>query len=295
MNSMAEMVFLNGNLIDRAQAWISVTDGGFLHGAGLFETMRSRHGVVFRLEDHLERLSAGARALSISHPYERAYLCGAIDQVLHANQLADARLRLTLTQGPLMIPQEQRKPTVLITATAFQPYPAEYYRTGAFVTLCPFRQNATDPTCGHKTTSYYPRLLALNQAHQKGAAEALWLTTDDRLAEGCVSNVFLVKNSVLYTPALETPVLAGILRKTVCQVARQQSIELREKDLHLADVLEADEVLLTNVIMEVLPVTRVETHPVGDGRVGPVAQRLREGFAQVMEQECRGQGGLPGR
>ncbi|OHB67029.1 MAG: hypothetical protein A2Y77_12765 [Planctomycetes bacterium RBG_13_62_9] len=155
------------------------------------------------------------------------------------------------------------------------------------VILCPFRQNPTDPTCGHKSTCYYPRLLALNLAHQKRAAEALWFTTDNRLAEGCVSNVFLVKNSILYTPPTETPVLPGITRKTVLQVARQQSIELVEKDLYISDVLEADEIFLTNVIMEVLPVVSVEKHTLGDGKVGPVTKKLRGGFIQIVEQECK--------
>jgi branched-subunit amino acid aminotransferase/4-amino-4-deoxychorismate lyase len=186
-------------------------------------------------------------------------------------------------------PEDQRKPTLLITATEFRPYPAEYYKTGVLVILCPFRQNATDPTCGHKTTSYYPRLLALNLAHQKQAAEALWFTTDNRLAEGCVSNIFLVKNSVLHTPPLETPALAGIARRTVRQLAGQQSLDLVEKDLYISDVLEADEIFLTNVIMEVLPVVSVEQHTVGDGKVGPVTKRLREGFLQMIESQCRRQ------
>ncbi len=288
---MAEMVFLNDSLIDVAEARISATDSGFLHGAGLFETMRSRRGVVFRLEDHLNRLLASARALSLPQPYEKTYLAAATAKVLEANQWTEARLRLTLTKGPLVTPEQQRRPTLLITATEFRPYPTEYYRTGVLVTVCPFRQNVTDPTCGHKTTSYYPRLLALDLAHQQRAAEALWLTTDNRLAEGCVSNIFLVKNSILYTPSLETPVLPGIARRTIRQLAQRQSIELAEKDLSLADVLEADEVFLTNVIMEVLPVTGVEKHTIGDGKVGPAAKKLREGFLQMIEESSRSSGG----
>jgi branched-chain amino acid aminotransferase len=286
---MAEKVFLNDNLIDAGEARVSVTDSGLLYGAGLFETMRSRNGVVFRLEDHLDRLSSSARALSISYPYEKAYIRGAIDRLLQANELAEARLRLTLTNGPLAQPEEQRKPTLLLTATAFRPYPPEYYETGVLVILCPFRQNATDPTCGHKTTCYYPRLLALDLAHRKRAAEALWFTTDNRLAEGCVSNIFLVKDSILYTPPLETPVLPGIARQTIRELAQQQSLDMAERDLFIDDVLEADEIFLTNVIMEVLPVVGVEQHTVGNGKVGPITRKLREGFLQAVEQQCRRQ------
>jgi branched-chain amino acid aminotransferase len=286
---MAEKVFLNDNLIDVGEARVWATDSGLLYGAGLFETMRSRNGVVFRLEDHLDRLSSSAHALSISYPYEKAYIREAIDRLLQANELAEARLRLTLTNGPLAQPEEQRKPTLLITATAFRPYPSEYYGSGVLVVLCPFRQNATDPTCGHKTTCYYPRLLALDLAHRKRAAEALWFTTDNRLAEGCVSNIFLVKDSILYTPPLETPVLPGIARQTIRELAQQQSLDMAEKDLFIGDVLEADEIFLTNVIMEVLPVVGVEQHTVGNGKVGPITRKLREGFVQAIEQQCRRQ------
>jgi branched-chain amino acid aminotransferase len=286
---MPEKVLLNDNLIDVEEARVSATDSGLLYGAGLFETMRSHNAVVFRLEDHLDRLSQSAAALSIAQPYDKPYLSDAIDQVLRANSVTEARLRLTLTSGSLAQPEEQRKATLLITATQFRPYPPEFYEKGTLVILCPFRQNPTDPTCGHKTTSYYPRLLALQLAHQRRAAEALWFTTDNRLAEGCVSNVFLVKKSVLHTPPVGTPVLPGIARRTVCELARQQSIELVERDLTIEDVLGADEIFLTNVVMQVMPVVEVEKHAVGEGKVGPVTRRLREAFGQAVEQHCRRQ------
>jgi len=284
---MPEKVFLNDKLVDVDRAQVSVRDSGLLYGAGLFETMRSHNGIVFRLEDHLDRLLSSATALSIHHAYDRPFLRQAIDKVLGANGLTDARLRLTLTNGPIAETVEQASPTLLITAMNLQRYPSEYYQTGVLVVLCPYRQNTTEPICGHKTTNYYPRLLALTLARQKGAAEALWFTTDNRLAEGCISNVFLLKNSVLYTPSLQTPVLAGIARKAVCRIAKDESIEVIEKDLRIADVLEADEVFLTNVVMEVLPVIGVERHTVGDGKVGPITMRLREKYLQTIEEECR--------
>jgi branched-subunit amino acid aminotransferase/4-amino-4-deoxychorismate lyase len=215
------------------------------------------------------------------------YLSDAIHQVLQANELEDARLRLTLSGGPMAAPEGRHQATLLITAAPWQPYPPQYYQTGVTVILCPYHQNTADPTCGHKTLSYFSRLLALGLAQRNEAAEALWFTTDNRLAEGCVSNVFLVKDATLYTPSLETPVLPGIARKTVCRIAEQESMELVEKDLYIADVLEADEVFLTNVVMEVLPVTHIEKHTVGDGKVGPIVNQLRERFVQTVEQQCR--------
>ncbi len=279
-------VFLNDKLIDVGKGCIAVNDVGFLYGAGLFETMRSYNGVVFALADHLDRLFFSAKALSINNTYDKKFITEAIYQTLAANKLIDARLRLTLTSGSMSPSQELPKPTLLITATQLQPYPDQYYKKGVLVVLCPYKQNPNDPTCGHKTTSYYSRMMGLKSAHQKRAAEALWFTVDNRLAEGCISNVFLVKDSVLYTPPLETPVLAGVARKTVCEIAIKNSVKLVEKDLCIADVLEADEIFLTNVIMQILPVIAVEKHTVGDGKVGQVTKKLQKYFKEAIESMC---------
>ncbi len=283
---MPEKVFLNDKLIDIDTAHISATDSGFLYGAGLFETMRSYDGVVFALKDHLDRLFSSAGALSINNPYDKEYLTDAIYKVLEANKLTDARLRLTLSNGPMAEAEEERKPTLLITATMLQPYPGEYYKKGVMVILSASRQNTFEPTCGHKTTSYFSRMITLNIAHQQRAAEALWFTTNNRLAEGCVSNVFVVKDSVIHTPGIETPVLAGIARKTVCEIASTNSIKLVEKDLNIDDVLGADEIFLTNVIMQIMPVTAVEKHTVGEGKVGAMTKRLQISFNELVESQC---------
>ena len=283
---MTEKIFLNDKLVDSDKAYIPVTDSGLLYGAGLFETMRSYNGTVFELDSHLDRLFASAKALSINNPYDKKYFADAVYAVLKANELTDARLRLTLTSGPMGQPDENRKPTVIIMATKLQPYPAEYYKKGVLVVLSPFRQNPADPLCGHKTTSYFSRILTLNLAHQKNAAEALWFTTDNRLAEGCISNVFLVKNSVLYTPLTNTPVLPGVARKTVFEIASQNSIQAVEKDLYINDLLDANEVFLTNVIMQVMPVNGIEKHTVGNGKVGQMTERLRKLFEEFVKEKC---------
>jgi branched-chain amino acid aminotransferase len=284
---MSEKVFLNDRLVDADKASISVTDSGFLYGAGLFETMRTYEGVVFSLKDHLDRLFFSTAALSIDHKYDRHFITEAIYNLLEENELTDARIRLTLTGGPMSSPEEEHKATLLIAATKLQPYPEEYYQNGVLVVLCPFRQNTTEPIYRHKTTNYFSRMIALKMAHQKRAAEALWFTVDNRLSEGCISNVFLVKDSVLYTPPIETPVLAGVARKTVCQLALKNSINLNEIDLSIDDLLAADEVFLTNVIMQIMPVRAVEKHNVGDGKPGPVTKNLMKYFDEFVKSQCR--------
>ncbi len=284
---MAEKVFLNDGLVDVGEACVSASDSGFLYGMGLFETMRSYEGVVFRLGDHVERLFCSAAALGINNSYDKKFITEAVYQTLKANKLRDGRLRLTLTSGAMGESEEQRRSSLVITATKIQPYPPEYYKKGVLVVLCPFRQNTTEPTCGHKTTNYLSRMMALEDARRKRATEALWFTVDNRLAEGCISNVFLVKDSTLYTPALNTPVLGGIARKTVCELAEVNSIKLAEKDLTIDDLLGAEEVFLTNVIMKVLPIITIEKHSVGAGKVGPMVRRMSGLFDRYIEQQCR--------
>jgi len=284
---MAEKVFLNDGLVDVGDAFVSASDSGFLYGMGLFETMRSYGGVVFLLVDHVERLFRSAAALGITNSYDKKFVTDAVYQTLKANKLGDGRVRLTLTSGAMVESDEQRQSSLVIMATKVQAYPAEYYKKGVLVVLCPFRQNTAEPTCGHKTTNYLSRMISLEDARRRMGAEALWFTVDNRLAEGCISNVFLVKDSRLYTPSLNTPVLGGIARKTVCELAEANSIKLVEKDLTIDDLLGAEEVFLTNVIMKILPIITIEKHSVGDGKVGPMVTRLSGLFDRYIEQQCR--------
>lgn len=276
-----EKVFLNDAIVGADTAQVAVTDSSFLYGIGLFETMRAIGGRIFRLDDHLARLEAGAEALSIHNRYSRDQIVAAIDRLLQANELANARLRLSLSNGPIQA-DGAAGANLLITAVPFTPYPAEYYNKGVRVILTEYRQNPKDPFAGHKTTSYGPRLMALRDAHQKLAAEALWFTTDNALAEGSVSNVFLVREGTLYTPPLDTPVLDGIARKTVLEIADKENIPLAEQTLRIDDLLGAEEIFLTNVIMQVLPVVAVEAHTVADGTPGRITKQLMEHYEQKL-------------
>jgi branched-chain amino acid aminotransferase len=279
-------VFLNDGLVESSKAKVSVTDAGLLYGMGLFETMRACNGVVFEMDAHLERLLASAKKLSIANTYTREYIAEAVNKTLESNKLKEARMRLTLTGGPASSDVDEPKSTLLVTATEFEPYPPQYYQKGVMVVLCPYKQNASDPAFGSKTTSYMSRMMGLKFAHKSRAAEAIWFTTDNRLAEGCISNVFLVKDSAIFTPPVKTPVLPGIARKTVMKLAKQSTIRCYEKDLNINDLLDADEVFLTNVIMQVMPVVKVEKHDISDGKVGPVSKELRKRFDDFVKKSC---------
>ena len=212
------LVWLNGSMIDEAQASVSVRDTGLLHAAGAFTTMRSYGGRVFRAAEHLTRLRALCEALSIPFPYTDDALSSAMSDLLAKNAAPDARLRLTLTRGSA---QEDPAhglrlvPTVLLSAVAIEPYPAEYYQRGMTVILLDQQKlNPYDLQAGHKTLNYFSRLAALRDANAKAAGEALWFNVHNYLESGSISNVFIAKNGELITP----PTPADLLDSAVAQL-----------------------------------------------------------------------------
>lgn len=296
---MAEYVFLNGELIPADEARLSVFDAGFTHAAGLFETMRAYDGTVFRALHHLDRLTRSAAALELQMPAaieadvpsSRSELGAAISAVIHANGLRDARVRLVITPGDVPRPgqpvEHRPPPTVLITAAPLQPYPAQLYRSGMRVTICPFKISRSDPLAGHKTLAWLPRLLAMKDASDRSCNESLWFTSDNLLAEASAANVFIVAAGAVITPPVDTPILPGITRQAVIELAAEAGLGIDEKNIDINTLLAADEVFLTGSVMEIMPVTSIEKHMVGDGAVGPVTTRLRELYRELVARECR--------
>lgn len=279
--------YVNGELVDESLASVSIFDTGLMHGVGLFETMRAYGGQIAFLYEHLRRLMASAQELELRIDHSVDELQEAIQRVVRANGLSDARVRLTITPGNPFTAGDDQAPanTVIVTATEATPYPTEYYQKGASVIISPYKQNPYDATAGHKTLNYFPRLRALQAAQKAGAIEALWFTTTNRLAEGCISNVFLVKEGELITPPLDVPVLPGVVRQQVLKLAQQEGVEISERECVINDVLQADEIFLTNSMMELMPVCRVERHAVADEKPGDTWRRLHQAYKEQVRMQ----------
>jgi branched-chain amino acid aminotransferase len=285
---MTSVVYYNGKFVDEPQALLGIDNGGWLHGAGLFETMRAEHGRVFRLESHLARLRRSISSILMDVDDRALPSTEDFAELLTRNNLSAARIRLTVSAASMLEGQRANHSllTICATASSLTAYPDAHYRQGITVVICPFRLSPTDPIAGHKTTSHLPRLLALRRARQANCMETLWFTTANRLAEGSISNVFIVHEKTLKTPPLDTPVLPGIARSVVMELAGEESMETQECPLTIDDLLDADEVFLTNAIMQIMPVARVEKHDIGSGGVGPVAKKLRAAYRERVKQEC---------
>lgn len=276
-------VYLNGRLVAAEQATVSVFDSGFLHGGTAFTTMLARNGVVFRLGRHIERLMGTVELLGFRCDATAEELTGATYDVLKANELRDARMRITLSPGST----KGGEPTTVVTAEPLPEYPAEWYTKGISVVVTSYKQAVGDPTFGAKTGCYFPRVLARQEAASKGAEEALWFTPDNRLAEACFCNVFIVLEGVVRTPPRDTPVLPGIVREAVLELCRRDGIEAAaEGPLTVKEMLAAEEMFLTSSTMGIRPVVLIERHTVGEGRCGELTKKLMDAYRGLVEVEC---------
>lgn len=275
-------VYLNGSLTPASSAAIHIADPGFLHGASVFTTMRAHKGVVFHFERHLERLGETVRLLDVRADATTGRLVEGMYRVLDANELTEARCRITLSPGP-----PQGPPTTLISAEPLPDYPAEWYTKGIGVIVTALKQAVGDPTFGYKTGCYFPRILARQEAAAKGAEDALWFTTDNRLAESCFSNVFLVRDGEVFTPPRDTPVLPGVVRDAVRELCPSLDVSAHDDvQLTVDDMLSADEMFLTSSCMGVRPVVRIEKHVVGDGVPGKVTKKILAAYNELLENQC---------
>jgi branched-subunit amino acid aminotransferase/4-amino-4-deoxychorismate lyase len=287
--TMPRWMDFNGRLVEPASAVLPAGDFGLLYGIGLFTTMRARGGRVFRLPAHLARLLGSAAALNLPLVREQLPDARRVERLLEANELTEARLRLTVTGGTR--DGEQVRHNVLLTAVPAEPYPESYYADGVTACICPQVQDGSDPLAGHKTTCCWPRLMALHEAQRRGCAEALWFDRTGRLAEGSISNVFVVTAGTVQTPPPDTPVLPGITRSVVGDLCAREGWAWRETALTITDVLDADECFITNCIMGIVPVVRVEKRAIGAEKPGVLTRRLMAAYNALVDQECRGNGG----
>jgi branched-chain amino acid aminotransferase len=299
-------VWLNSSFLDESAAGVSLRDTGLLHGAGVFTTMRAGSGRVFRLEAHLARVRASCEALFIPLKYTDATLTEAVQSLLEQNHLTEARLRLTVTRGSAMqdpLHGLRIEPNVFLTATDLEEYPAEFYERGLTVMLLDEQKlNPYDLQAGHKTLNYLSRLAALREANRRGAGEALWFNVHNYLESGSISNVFLVKEGKLLTaptpaemhdpslrdalPYSRSSVLPGITRTAVLELARAADVDVRLMAINVTTLLEADEVFLTNSIMRIMPVCRIERSVVGNEKPGEVTLDLTNRFKSLVANEA---------
>jgi branched-chain amino acid aminotransferase len=275
---LTTIISVNGKLGGPETAVIPVLDRGFLYGDSVYEVVRTYAGRPFALEPHLDRLQRSADLLGIVLPVPRVALVEEIDAALAraGNRESYVRVIVTRGSGPIGLdPALASEPCRVIIVTELKELPAELYRDGASIVLVPVgRTGGGGVPAGAKSGNYLVNIMALAAARKRGAHEAVMVDGAGYLTEGTSSNVFALREGALCTPPLSAGILQGITRGKVMELGRQAGLRMVETELRPADLTGAEEVFLTSTLREVLPITRIDEQPLGDGRPGPVTRKL---------------------
>jgi len=279
-------VYLNGHFVTREQAQVSVFDHGFLYGDGIYETMRAYGGKLFLLKKHLARLKHSAAAISLKLPLPLDRIGDALYESVSINKLQEAYVRIHFSRGPGEIgldPALCVAPTMVIVAKPFHDYPAAYYEQGVSVAIVATRRNhplALPPSI--KGTNFLNNILAKIEAIKARAYEGIMLNWEGYVAEGTISNIFMVKKGVLYTPHLNTGILEGVTRDLVLCLAKRKKIPVKEVMLRPKDLMTANECFITNTTMEIMPVTTIDKKKIGKGIPGSVTAALHQAYQKEV-------------
>ena len=286
---MSRKIWLDGKIVDEADAKISVFDHGLLYGDGIFEGIRFYNGRVFRLTEHIERLYLSAKALLLKMPWTLEEVCEATLQTIRANGLKDGYIRLVVTRGigdlglnPYLCPT----PSMFIIASGITLYPAELYENGLEVVTCSTRRPTPASLSPQvKSLIYLNNVMAKVEALKAGAKEGLMLNEQGYVAECTGDNVFIVKKDEVITPPVSDGSLDGITRQVIFELCAELGITIREMSMARYDVYTADESFLTGTAAETIPMVKLDEREIGDGKPGPISLKLIEAYRQKVRSE----------
>jgi len=279
---------MNDRLVPEAEATVSVFDHGLLYGDGIFEGIRVYSGKVFRMQDHVDRLFEGAKAIRLDIPKTHQEVVDAINDTVAKNKITDGYVRLVITRGAGSLGLDIRRtenPQVIIIADSISLYPAEHYEQGLeIITASTLRNHPSALSPRIKSLNYLNNILAKIEATDADKLEALMLNHKGEVAECTGDNVFIVRDGILKTPPTDAGILEGITRNVVIELAREAGIDVRECTMLRHDVYSADECFLTGSAAEVIPVVKLDNRIIGDGTPGPMTKRLLAAFQKAVRE-----------
>lgn len=283
-------IYLNDGFVHEKEALVSVFDHGFLYGDGVYETIRSYGNRIFMRDQHLSRLRRSGDAIGLKIPELDwpALLQEAMRRNDVGNDRGDAYIRITISRGtgeigldPALCP----RPTVVIIAKPLNPPSLDLYEKGVSLIVAKTRRNlpgALDPQI--KSTNFLNNILAKREAITAGVFDSVLLNANSHLTECTVSNLFFVKASEVFTPALSCGILDGITRSIILTLARECGIRVEEGAYTVAHLRNADECFVSNTSMEVMPATSLDHRPIGNGEPGSITNTLRRKFVVNRER-----------
>jgi branched-chain amino acid aminotransferase len=281
-------VWIDGRIVDKADAKVSVFDHGLLYGDGVFEGIRAYHGKIFERDAHMDRLFQSAKGIRLTIPLSREQLVAAIEETIKANNFTDCYIRLVVTRGVGSLglsPIRCERPSVFIITDLLELYPREMYEKGmSVITASVVRNhpNAISPRV--KSLNYLNNILGKLEAIDAGVPEAIMLNHEGNVSECTADNIFIVRGGQVQTPQTCDGVLEGITRKVMLDLCQRLQIPAIEKTLQRHDLYIADECFLTGTGAEVIPVTKIDNRPIGTGQPGPITRKLIEAFHRHVKE-----------
>jgi branched-chain amino acid aminotransferase len=283
-------VYVNGSIKPAGEAVVPVYDHGFVYGEGVYETLRTYNRVPFLFDRHMRRLRASAEHLHLDVPYDNAALARHVEDTMAAaarNTAAgsgpgEAYIRVLLTRGVGELTYDVRAtptPTLVIIVKPLEEPPPRTIEEGIRLSLVSILRNhpeSVNPII--KSNNLLNNALAMQEAHRRGADEALMRNYRGELSECAQSNFFLVRGGAALTPKSEAGLLEGLTREFLFEVGRDLGIEVRDEVLYPADLDTADEVFITSTTRELSPVVGIDDRVIGTGRPGPIFKALLAGY-----------------
>ena len=280
--SRDQLIYVNGQFVEKEKAVISIFDHGFLYGDGVFEGIRVYEGNVFKLDEHINRLYESAHSIMLSIPHSKEDMQKIIVDTICKNQLSSAYIRVVVSRGAGDLgldPRNCSNPTVIVIAEALSIYSEELYIKGLRLASVVNRRSSPDVLNPQiKSLNYLNNILVKLSSVQSDADEALILNKEGYVTEGSADNIFIVKNGIIKTPPVYLGVLEGITRNTIIKIAKERNYSVEETPFTLHDVYVADEVFLTGTAAEVIPVVTVDERTIGTGLPGDVTKDLLKAF-----------------
>jgi branched-chain amino acid aminotransferase len=282
-------IYLNGKLVEKQDAKVSVFDHGLLYGDGVFEGIRSYNCLVFKLKEHIDRLYNSAQAILLKIPIAKDEMIKAIIYTLKANKLRDAYIRVVVTRGEGDLgldPRKCKSPTIFIITDRIVLYPKELYDRGLSIVTVPTPRNipeALNPQI--KSLNYLNNILAKIEAINFNVEEALMLNHAGLVAECTGDNIFMVKDGALITPPTAVGVLAGITRQCALDLAPKLGLKIKELLITRYDLFNANEVFLTGTAAEIIPVVSIDRRIIGSGKPGKSTLNLIKEFRKVTKTQ----------
>jgi branched-chain amino acid aminotransferase len=286
---MSLKIYLNGKLVAKEDARISVFDHGFLYGDGAFEGIRAYSGVVFRLEQHIDRLYETCHTMLIDVGMTKKEMIAAVVRTLQANGLSDGYIRLIVSRGDGDLGLDPRKckgrANIIIIADKITLYPEALYKNGLTIVTVPTVRNhpeAINPQL--KSLNYLNNIMAKIEANNAGVPEAIMLDGSGYVAECTGDNIFMVKQGMLKTP--QQGRLRGITRDAVMELAAKNlKLDVQETLITRHELFNAEEVFLTGTAAELIPVVKIDGRSIGNGKPGPVTAKLLKLFHEVTRKD----------